>query len=74
MLILGIAVGAAIISIPYVDSAIPPTKAFMNIATNDTNPVTVPAWVNATKYNDDLWIVTDGSILIEVIEYDDGPE
>ena len=56
------------------ESAIPPTPAFMNIATNDTSSATNPAWVNATRYDDNLWIITDGSILIEVIDYDGNPE
>lgn len=50
-------------------AAIPPTPAFQKIATNDTDATTNPSWVNATQYNDELWIVTDGSILIEVIQY-----
>jgi len=60
--------------IPVSESAIPPTPAFMNIATNDTDVTTNPAWANATKYNDNLWILTDGSIKIEIIQYDGGAE
>lgn len=72
--IVGIMIGGILFSIPYVDSAIPPTKSWQSIATNDTDVSTNPAWANATKYNDNLWILTDGSILIEVIQYDDDPE
>lgn len=57
-----------------VTAAIPPTPAFQHIATNDTDATTNPAWANATVYNDDLWIITDGSILIEVIKYDGAEE
>lgn len=55
-------------------TSIPPTPAFSHIATNDTDATTNPAWVNATKYNDDLWIISDGSILIEVVPYTGGAE
>lgn len=56
------------------EGGIPPTPAWQNIATNDTNSTTIPAWVNATAFNDNLWIISDGSILIEVIDYEGGAE
>jgi len=56
------------------EGGIPPTPAWQNIATNDTNSTTIPAWVNATSFNDNLWIISDGSILIEVIDYDGGAQ
>jgi hypothetical protein len=66
-------IGVAAFTLPS-DGGIPPTPAWVNIATNDTDASTNPAWANATNYSDDLWIITDGSILIEILPYTGGAE
>jgi len=71
----GIIIGIVFaLPIDDVESAIPPTPAWVNIASNDTDASTNPAWANATSYSDDLWIITDGSIKVEIIQYDQDPE
>lgn len=71
-IVLGVGIGIALA--PTAIDAIPPTPAFKNIGSNDTDATTNPAWINATSYRNDLMIVTDGSILVEVIQYSGGVE
>ena len=49
----------------------PPTPAWQDIEiiTNNTIPFTTQTTVNATSYNDRLYIITDGSISINITEY-----
>jgi len=49
----------------------PPTPAWqeMEVVNNATIPVQNQTWVNATSYNDKLWILTDGSIEAYFVEY-----
>lgn len=56
--------------IPVADSAIPPTPAFFSITSNDTDATTNPSLVQSDTFNQKLMIVTDGSILVEAIEFD----
>ena len=55
--------------IPVADSAIPPTPAFFSITSNDTDATTNPGLVQSDTYNQKLMIVTDGSILVEAIDF-----
>lgn len=69
-LAIGIIIPFAIaIIIPVADSAIPPTPAFVSIGSNDTDATTNPSLVLADTYNTKLMIITDGSILVEAINY-----
>lgn len=63
---------ALALMIPIADSAIPPTPAFFSIGSNDTDASTNPALVQSDSYQSKLMIVTDGSILVEAINYNGG--
>jgi hypothetical protein len=52
--------------------SIPPTRAIATIASNDTTYATTGGYYNATYYADHLWIISDGSILIEFVNYTGG--
>lgn len=70
--ILSLAVLVAVITTDSVSAtytAIPPTPAFVSIGSNDTDASTNPSLVLADNYNTKLMIVTDGSILVEAINY-----
>ena len=55
------------------ESSIPPTNAIANIGTNDTYSNT-GGWVNATNYKGTIYVITDGSIIVEPIQYTDDAE
>jgi len=54
--------------------SIPPTSAVATIASNDTDFATAGGFYNASSYADHLWIISDGSILIEFVNYTGGVE
>lgn len=57
-----------------VEGGFPPTNSYSQIWSNDTDSTTNPIGYNATQYNNDLVIITDGSILVEMIKYSGGAE
>ena len=75
----GVAIGVMIpfvvaMLLPVAESSIPPTPAFFSIGSNDTDATTNPSLVQADSYNQKLMIVTDGSILVEAIDFDHNDE
>ena len=54
--------------------SIPPTNAVATIASNDTTYNTTGGYYNASSYRGHLWITSDGSILIEFVNYTGGVE
>lgn len=65
-------VSVAVLLAPEIESYIPPTNAIARIGSNDTTYSTVGGYFNATSSDSFLWIVSDGSILIEFINYTGG--
>ena len=57
---------------PEIDSAIPPTPAIKTITSNDTTYTTIGGTYEADSSSANLWIITDGSILVEFINYTGG--
>ena len=74
IVIIGIAVISLILLAPEIESAIPPTPAIQTINSNDTSYSTSGGSYIADSSDDQLWIITDGSILIEFINYTGGPQ